>query len=158
MPLPLFFVTTTWISESESSFNLRRGRERGNLSELSFVAACFTGPSEQEILYLIRAHPLYLIDIQSRGASSINTGSSYRTDWTSQRGAEEKYEEAHGVEPWTYRTAADCSTTELYLHFIHMSWNFYKRPCIETDGSLAVSVFHCICTQGWNFIYYVSTI
>ena len=22
--------------------------------------------------------------------------------------------EAHGVEPWTYRTAADCSTTELY--------------------------------------------
>ena len=29
---------------------------------------------------------------------------------------EKKLKEAHGVEPWTYRTAADCSTTELYLH------------------------------------------
>ena len=24
------------------------------------------------------------------------------------------FEGTHGFEPWTYRTAADCSTTELY--------------------------------------------
>ena len=29
-----------------------------------------------------------------------------------------KLKEAHGVEPWTYRTAADCSTTELYLRVV----------------------------------------
>ena len=27
-------------------------------------------------------------------------------------------EGTHGFEPWTYRAAADCSTTELYLHYM----------------------------------------
>ena len=35
-----------------------------------------------------------------------------------ERGREKKKrgQGTHGFEPWTYRTAADCSTTELYPH------------------------------------------
>ena len=29
-----------------------------------------------------------------------------------------KFQGTHGFEPWTYRTAADCSTTELYPHVV----------------------------------------
>ena len=40
---------------------------------------------------------------------------------------EKEFEEAHGVEPWTYRTAADCSTTELYLQLLSPSPNSRYR-------------------------------
>ena len=36
------------------------------------------------------------------------------------------FEGTHGFEPWTYRTAADCSTTELYHQICVMleeNWN-----------------------------------
>ena len=32
----------------------------------------------------------------------------------SRKKVEKNFKGAHGFEPWTYRTAADCSTTELY--------------------------------------------
>ena len=40
--------------------------------------------------------------------------------------SEKNVEGTHGFEPWTYRTAADCSTTELYPQICVMleeNWN-----------------------------------
>ena len=35
----------------------------------------------------------------------------------------------HGFEPWTYRTAADCSTTELYPPLLSPDRYHLGRPC-----------------------------
>ena len=39
-------------------------------------------------------------------------------------GKNKKFQGTHGFEPWTYRTAADCSTTELYPQSILRSTEF----------------------------------
>ena len=39
--------------------------------------------------------------------------------YTSQK-FQKLFEGTHGFEPWTYRTAADCSTTELYPQGWHL--------------------------------------
>jgi hypothetical protein len=45
--------------------------------------------------------------------------------------------EASGVDPLTYRTAADCSTTELYLHSIQTSFVASFEPTSEIGELVA---------------------
>ena len=42
----------------------------------------------------------------------------------------------HGFEPWTYRTAADCSTTELYPHFLITNVHFYVFETFNVRAAL----------------------
>ena len=53
---------------------------------------------------------------------------------------------AHGVEPWTYRSAVDCSTTELYTHsiqiFCFLLKIFYLHTPITELHSTQVKVMH----------------
>ena len=37
------------------------------------------------------------------------------------------FEGTHGFEPWTYRTAADCSTTELYPRRQIARWPMHRQ-------------------------------
>ena len=51
-------------------------------------------------------------------------------------------QETHGFEPWTYRTAADCSTTELYPPVIQqhsLFGTFLLRLADETFAKYAVT-------------------
>ena len=41
---------------------------------------------------------------------------------------------AHGVEPWTYRSAVDCSTTELYTHFA-LAVAAVSSPTLQPPGT-----------------------
>ena len=51
--------------------------------------------------------------------------------------------EAHGVEPWTYRTAADCSTTELYLLLVLVSPTRAIEVAPAASAARASVVFFC---------------
>ena len=47
------------------------------------------------------------------------------------------FEGTHGFEPWTYRTAADCSTTELYPPVMQPHPLFDTFPLRLTDETFA---------------------
>ena len=47
----------------------------------------------------------------------------------SRKKVEKIFKGAHGFEPWTYRTAADCSTTELYPLLLSPDRYHLGRPC-----------------------------
>ena len=61
------------------------------------------------------------------------------------KGDEKIFQGTHGFEPWTYRTAADCSTTELYPQTV-------IDVCILCEErSQCVRVSCCVCAQaGWG--------
>ena len=46
----------------------------------------------------------------------------------------QKCKGAHGFEPWTYRTAVDCSTTELYplLHLLTQKLRLDKAEMTQS--------------------------
>ena len=48
----------------------------------------------------------------------------------------------HGFEPWAYRTAADCSTTELYPHKI-TGVDLYTTTLIQLPGEKKKVAFAC---------------
>ena len=53
------------------------------------------------------------------------------------------FQGTHGFEPWTYRTAADCSTTELYPLFI---WTGFTLDIVVVP-QLSKEPNHGICAQ-----------
>ena len=53
------------------------------------------------------------------------------------------FQGTHGFEPWTYRTAADCSTTELYPLFI---WTGFTLDIVVVL-QLSKELNHGICAQ-----------
>ena len=49
----------------------------------------------------------------------------------------------HGFEPWAYRTAADCSTTELYPHKI-TGVDLYTTTLIQLPGEKKKLLLHAV--------------
>ena len=52
------------------------------------------------------------------------------------------FQGTHGFEPWTYRTAADCSTTELYPQHIN------EAHCLAVD-ICTTDVVVALCPFSW---------
>ena len=55
-------------------------------------------------------------------------------------GKNKKFQGTHGFEPWTYRTAADCSTTELYPQAMLHPPLFESLVLTLTDETFATRV------------------